>query len=576
MDCSNGEKILVDCGQSQLPIDPTSEIKLKRDTNALVASLREEHFETIPALKRVIILVTHPDSDHFNLIPLIFRTPSSFSIVSVLGGPMGDYFKTDAGKDLVTSLASKGNIVFLSHNLTSTDTDFGNLQSKAEELHDTMKTCKRECPTDATKERCIAQCTSKFEGDIDEYIQTKLNGKVKGHLMDKDLKSFVGSDGRVGRGEFCPAFDIKILSANAGQTPSGVINKYERPFAYSLDSDDNTNSMVLKFTKKDSEQSIILTGDATGVTTDQIIQYYKNSSEEVPDLQTDVMLACHHGADTHNSNDVSWINATRPKATVLSCGRRVDYLHPSCDVAHKYYEVASSCKASDKHFLTCGIRKDAVNPFTEFSSVLGPEGGRGRFIRIEGLDRSVYSTHDSGTMSAVFNERGIDLKRGAPSSDIILVSIPAPSPVPSPSTPLVSRGKVPSSVISSASLRMPLVSPHSAVHDGGDTLDRFVASYQSSMGSRRKEGPYDSTVSSREMTRLIAASTSSPSKRSNVVNGSFRKAVAEALRLANSGLTPSEIMKTTQLTSNQVKFVIDNKEKNSVDKILSLPKWPRA
>ena len=198
--------------------------------------------------------------------------------------------------------------------------------------------------------------------------------------------------------------------------------KEEQSFPVIINDDGNMNSVVLKVTNRASQQSAILTGDATGITTNQAIKYYENSSAaSIPELETDLMLACHHGANTHESNNKRWVDTTSPRATIFSCGKRTDYLHPKCDIVDRYGEKAMP--GVPDHFLTCGEDKEFSSP--------------------KSTTKAVYSTNDSGTIKAIFEAGKVVMEVEEGSFDIPkrnAVSSPFPMHTPIPATrPLAPR-----------------------------------------------------------------------------------------------------------------------------------------
>ena len=93
----------------------------------------------------------------------------------------------------------------------------------------------------------------------------------------------------------------------------------------------NTNSLVLLIEYGDF--TAIFTGDATGITEDQIRANCPNV------LKASVLVGSHQGADTHRSNSVEWAQAVTPKVTVFSSGWKFN--HPRCDSVEKYEQYLS-------------------------------------------------------------------------------------------------------------------------------------------------------------------------------------------------------------------------------------------
>jgi beta-lactamase superfamily II metal-dependent hydrolase len=92
------------------------------------------------------------------------------------------------------------------------------------------------------------------------------------------------------------------------------------------DEDKNTKSIVLRIVY--GFHMVILTGDATGETTQDIIK----DPALLPLLKASILQAAHHGADSEGSNNQKWLSAVEPQFFVMSAGERSDYLHPRAAV----------------------------------------------------------------------------------------------------------------------------------------------------------------------------------------------------------------------------------------------------
>jgi len=407
IDCTNKRKVVVDCGSSTRRGVVLPEIPITADISAEIMGnhVRENYFKSGDQ-EEVVILITHPDQDHLNLLPYIFvedKVSEIKKITILLGGPLEDYFTTDTNAALIDHFLNPDFRRKISIDSFSHDLESGALRKLAEESKRLLGSdVKRNDPT--------------FAASLSGYIHKNPNEfRLRGHILDKSLRDFMPFE----EGSFCPAFDVKVLSANAGQTPK--INGKNAPFVYVFEKDNNANSVVLKTVHPKSGKSVILTGDATGITTQQIVDYYMSADRSTPiaDLRPDIMLACHHGGHTHDSNDQTWIDATRADTTILSCGINRGYFHPSCKVVRRYFDAAASDKES--HFVTCGGEDEEVRDlFRGFgikkvesvpprgrsarSFTISEKPTTGDFYQIENFNRRVYSTHDSGTIRAVFED----------------------------------------------------------------------------------------------------------------------------------------------------------------------------
>lgn len=85
--------------------------------------------------------------------------------------------------------------------------------------------------------------------------------------------------------------------------------------------DKNVKSVVLKV--KCGNHSAIITGDATGETTKEIIKKHP---------KTTILQACHHGSEAEGCNNLELVNATQASFVIISAGEHRGHLHPRAQV----------------------------------------------------------------------------------------------------------------------------------------------------------------------------------------------------------------------------------------------------
>ncbi|ALN65670.1 putative lipoprotein [Lysobacter antibioticus] len=93
--------------------------------------------------------------------------------------------------------------------------------------------------------------------------------------------------------------------------------------------------------------SATFTGDATGASEAAAITNYPDA------LESTVLAASHHGAETENSNSQEWADATRPAYVVYSAGSHANFRHPRCS-AVATYRGAGELRQVGQHQLQCG------------------------------------------------------------------------------------------------------------------------------------------------------------------------------------------------------------------------------
>ncbi|MDP3936142.1 MAG: hypothetical protein Q8Q56_04060, partial [Alphaproteobacteria bacterium] len=121
----------------------------------------------------------------------------------------------------------------------------------------------------------------------------------------------------------------------------------------------NDNGVILKLNYRG--RRIVFTGDIDGKGTDRILV---ETPEAFRDgfLETDVLLAAHHGAERERTNNLAWILTTNPSYVFVSAGERRDYMHPSLSVV---FSIASILRLNNglrvpPHLIQCGDKTEAV------------------------------------------------------------------------------------------------------------------------------------------------------------------------------------------------------------------------
>lgn len=112
----------------------------------------------------------------------------------------------------------------------------------------------------------------------------------------------------------------------------------------SLHGDDNSDSLVINF--RIGNNSIIVTGDATNITTQRVIENYGNSPEFF-DVCNTILVADHHGSYTDGSNSDKWIHEVSPSYVVFSCGTK--HNHPSIEAYEKFKQSTNLKQLSPSH-----------------------------------------------------------------------------------------------------------------------------------------------------------------------------------------------------------------------------------
>ena len=147
---------------------------------------------------------------------------------------------------------------------------------------------------------------------------------------------------------------VFLLTRNNNLPADLVFGQTRVKFLSAEGNNTNAASLVLKISY--GNFSVILTGDAEGLTTDSIINRLA-----VNDVTADILQMCHHGTETHDSNNNGWIQAVNPKYAIFSAGLYGgNYLHPRSSIAERLVVLKNQghlekfANKTKGHRLTCG------------------------------------------------------------------------------------------------------------------------------------------------------------------------------------------------------------------------------
>ena len=118
-------------------------------------------------------------------------------------------------------------------------------------------------------------------------------------------------------------YDVKQIHDSKVDICDRNINLYQ--LNTKNDGDTNDNSLV--FVTKLNRLNYLFMGDATKISEKQILK-------EFPNLETDILLAGHHGSKTSSSKE--FIETVKPVLTIFSSGNYSIYHHPSVEVVQLF------------------------------------------------------------------------------------------------------------------------------------------------------------------------------------------------------------------------------------------------
>ena len=368
--------------------------------------------QLIPKKKsKWLIVISHPDHDHYNFLPSIieyikpYLRKRDIQLTVVLGGMLekyfyylGNYSLIDTMEYLIKMNKYGVKIVSMSHEVNNTF--LKKIINKTQKIKDQLKIPKSEIEelvseligdseyiNNAFKYRFDKEMASqkkelgqlsaarkkeRIKEDMqkelllslkdrsnllqkvvrqyfrDSYLSHPLRNNLRGYQENKNIGEFIGLK------RVPDDITINVLSVNGGQS-----NEAFPPITV-INDDENANSTVLQIVDNKTEQSILLPGDATGVTTDRVLSHIPRHL--IGKIQ--YALASHHGADTDETNNREWIDVIRPKFVLFSASTQGNnFNHPRASVVTHYLDHADS---GPTHDLTCFVKRNEREPDSSF------------------------------------------------------------------------------------------------------------------------------------------------------------------------------------------------------------------
>ncbi len=321
---ANNKILIIDAGYSTLP---------EGVKNGDILAERMYSFITSPDSTRTvsfIVIVTHPDKDHINLLNK-FSENAALSFLQrieyfYLGGNLLHYDSGEAKKLLENAKAAferhRTHVISLSHNIED-------------------------------KKGYILGILLKEDATLLEIQQKDqfLNAKSMPYLMHVNIPGFLTSTHHETTLEFLCAnayhdedrsYDCRgrnyntcassiaptVLGGTTGSlTDAGAING---------------NSAIIRLSLQGI--NFIFTGDATGQTTKRLIR----EEVDLRKLKTRLLMASHHGAESHETNSLDWVFATSPEIVIFSAGFDSGNNHPRFQSVYNYL-MMPSIRGIDPH-----------------------------------------------------------------------------------------------------------------------------------------------------------------------------------------------------------------------------------
>jgi len=135
----------------------------------------------------------------------------------------------------------------------------------------------------------------------------------------------------------CGTARVDLLTANATEVAN--------PASYS--SKKNADSAIVRVSL--GKHAVIIPGDAEGISEQSAIDNAARHGLELTGAT--LLIASHHGANTHGSNGNGWLDAASPHAGAFSAKIDATHRHPRCDIVAAYKDAD---KVSPIFDMVCG------------------------------------------------------------------------------------------------------------------------------------------------------------------------------------------------------------------------------
>jgi len=314
----NGKYLVIDAGQSTLPEGVADGDELAQRVAQFIGL---EPVPLAPApVAKIIAITTHPDKDHISLFNN-FVSIAQLSFIDriqdfYLGGNFLHYVSADAVKLLndiiypLTDPASLQNAVSLSHKID---------KGKLHELSHKASLVKAD--KDFLKTKSIPFT---MHLNISNFLDVAQIGVRLEFLCINAFHS----------GDMKHIFDVAGAREISNIPLSKIGKRAEKSNKVSAESVNGDGSIVRLSL---GGNNFIFTGDATGKTTKRILDNVSDPAK----LKSRILMASHHGAETHETNSASWALATSPERVIFSAGLNSGFEHPRFQAIFNYLMIPS-------------------------------------------------------------------------------------------------------------------------------------------------------------------------------------------------------------------------------------------
>ena len=323
----------------------------------------------LPSISVKTVVISHPDSDHFNWIWHVLDASKDKLENIILGGRPEKYLDNENFRIWLEKWLNKNSKVFF---LAAED-------SKVKNVDDLQR----------FKQKGYKLAPSLFSNPQLPHFNIVSTRVFRQDSLVKPTDDLYKAF------DFGPHTLFEFLTINPVHIASNVTAGHYIRFFYGEDESsdiDNQDSLVLKINNQKTRKSAVLLGDATALTMTRAFSNY-NPGE----LKTDVLLAAHHGASSWGSNNSQLFEMFKPTCVVFSNGQHLKFAHPR-EKAYNQAKQGIPVGQTEPHNMTRYHETGGDNQKGEYQTWM--------------VTRPIFSTFDNGSIQATFaDEKGeISLK----------------------------------------------------------------------------------------------------------------------------------------------------------------------
>ena len=351
-------------------------------------------------LTEIVLIISHPDRDHLQLVSKLDQSILDKIKTCYLGGPLAEYFtgsEERESRELWTRVIrpmlghQDKKVLSLSHKIDLANLDSISQKKKSTKdksslvlafeqmtaVEDTLFQMNEEINTldvEIENQKQQIEVEQKERGEkarVSKLVEKIKKNEVERQRLKSEIDTLCQDSNHAISYPFAMHIDIPEISNKESRIRADFlcINAIqERKLIFAMEKeaqerrltkcdnwgrrtkiDRNTDSAVVRLSI--NGKNYIFPGDATGETTSRILSH----TQELDTLESEFLLASHHGAESEGCNNVEWALATTSRTVVFSAGQHSGYKHPRLTALYHYLSANGVQEDDVDHLLTfCG------------------------------------------------------------------------------------------------------------------------------------------------------------------------------------------------------------------------------